>query len=112
MAAVYDRPTVVGPTQMRNINTNRNGNELPEKAREFFRMDPGSFIRVARRLGKSRSHISKVASGQRTSQRVRLALIREAMRLARLHGYRVALELEEAAKSKMSARDLEETARR
>lgn len=83
---------------MSDHTTTRNGKKIPEKAREFFRMDPGSFVRVARRLGKSRSHISMVASGQRTSERVWLALIREAMRLAKLHGYRVALELEEAAR--------------
>jgi hypothetical protein len=80
---------------MSNASTNRDGNKIPRIALAILRGEPGSFKRVRRRLGVSKSHVSMVATGKRRSMRVRFALIREAIRLAKIQGYRTAIELEE-----------------
>jgi hypothetical protein len=78
-------------------NTDHRQSKLPAVALEILRDEPGSFMRVARRLKKSRSHISKVAAGHRRSLRVSHALIAEARRIAIRRGYELALEIEEHA---------------
>jgi predicted transcriptional regulator len=66
-------------------NTNGAKNKLPQNAREILRRDLGSQARIARRLHISRSHVSMVLSGRRTSEKVRIAIARECLRLARLY---------------------------
>jgi len=83
---------------MRNASTNHARNKLPKIALEILHGEPCSFKRVREKLGVSKSHVSLVASGRRRSERVHRALIREAIHLAKLQGYKVALELEEHAR--------------
>jgi hypothetical protein len=83
---------------MTHINTNHRPKKLPALALAILRSEPGSFARVRRRLGLSKSFVSMVASGARESERVRGALIREARRLAIRRGYERALEIEERAR--------------
>lgn len=83
---------------MKKPNTNHRESQIPRKAADFLRFFPGSFVRIARRTGKSRSHVSKVVAGHRTSALVRKAVLEEAARLARLHGLVSALDFEDAAR--------------
>ena len=54
-------------------------------AASLLRSDHGAISRIARRLKLNRSTVSRVANGKKTSERVRLAIIRECLRLAKLH---------------------------
>ena len=94
--------------QMMKRSTKHRQSQIPRKAADFLRFFPGAFMRVARRTGKSKSHISMVVAGRRTSALVRKAVLEEAGRLARLHGLVSALEFEDAARDG----ELEEHARR
>jgi hypothetical protein len=83
---------------MSYINTNHHPKKLPAIALAILHSEPGSFARVRRRLGLSKSFVSMVASGARKSERVREALIAEARRIAIRRGYERALEIEELAR--------------
>ena len=78
-----------------NSNTVNHGAKVPSRAIELLQSDPGSFVRIARRAKVGKSMVSMVVHGTRRSERVRRAVIREAVRLAKLHGYRMAIEIEE-----------------
>ena len=67
-------------------------------ALEILRDEPGSFARVRRRLGVSKAYVSMVASGEKHSERIRQALLREARRIAIRRGYERAIEIEEHAR--------------
>lgn len=71
---------------MRKTNTNSGEREIPPAAVLILRFERGSVARIARRLGRSASHVSKVLSGARRSERVRRAILNEAIRAARLYG--------------------------
>jgi len=98
---MYNRPTYVGLAAMKNTNTRRNGNQLPAVARAILQSEHGALARVARKFKPviSRSHVSKVAAGERRSGRVLQALIREARRIAIRRGYELAIRIEEHARS-------------
>jgi hypothetical protein len=83
---------------MGKANTNRQELQVPRKAADFLRFFPGSFARLRKRIGISKSHLSMVVSGQRVSARVRKAILEEAARLARLHGVVHALDFEDEAR--------------
>lgn len=83
---------------MRQRSTNHPENKIPNITVALLRLDRGASARLARRLGKSPSHISKILSGTRRGERVRKAILRESARLARIFGAGSALlELEQAA---------------
>ena len=52
-----------------------NGRRLGMAA-ELLRADHGAISRIAKRVGVHRSMVSKVANGKKTSERVRVAIIR------------------------------------
>jgi DNA-binding transcriptional regulator LsrR (DeoR family) len=54
-------------------------------AAELLRADHGAMTRIAHRLGVNRSTVSRVVRGQKTSERVRLAIMRECLRISKLH---------------------------
>lgn len=85
---------------MKKTNINHRPKKLPAVALEILRAEPGSFARVRRRLrpGVSKAYVSMVANGQKRSERVRQALLREARRIAIRRGYELALEIEEDAR--------------
>jgi len=83
---------------MRNTNTNHRPKKLPAVALEILRREAGSFARVRRRLGISKAYVSMVANGQKASERVRHALLREARRIAIRRGYELAIRIEEHAR--------------
>lgn len=72
--------------------------KVPAVALVILRDDPGSFARVRRRLGVSKAYVSMVANGEKRSRRIRLALIREARRIAIRRGYERAIEIDEHAR--------------
>lgn len=72
--------------RMRKASTNSEEREIPVAAVLILRLERGSVTRIARRLGRSASHVSKVLSGARRSERVRRAILNEAIRTARLFG--------------------------
>ena len=81
-----------------NSNTNHHRKPISVMAQRMLVSDRGNFARVARRMNVSRSHVSKVFSGARRSRRIRRALVRQAMRIAIRHGYRLAAWFEEVAR--------------
>jgi hypothetical protein len=83
---------------MGNAITSHDGNKIPKLVLAILRDDPGAFKRIRERLLLSKSHVSMVASGRRRSTRVRLALIREARRIAIRRGYERAIEIDEHAR--------------
>lgn len=86
------------PKQMKHTSTDHRPKKVPAVALEILRGEPGSFARVRRRLGVSKAYVSMVANGQKRSDRVRHALLREARRLAIRRGYELAMEIEEHAR--------------
>jgi hypothetical protein len=80
-----------------NANTNHHRKPISVMAQRMLASDRGSFVRVARRMKVSRSHVSKVFNGARRSRRIRRALLRQAMRIAIRHGYRLAAWLGKVA---------------
>lgn len=54
-------------------------------AGNLLRSDRGAISRIARRLRVHHSTVSRVANGLKTSERVRIAVIRECVRIAGLH---------------------------
>jgi len=56
-----------------------------DAAANLLRSERGAISRIARRLRVHHSTVSRVASGQKTSERVRLAVIRECVRIAGIH---------------------------
>ena len=83
---------------MRNTNTNHRAKKLPAVALGILRSEPGSFARVRRRLRVSKAYVSMVANGDKRSERIRQALLREARRIAIRRGYERAIEIEEHAR--------------
>jgi len=83
---------------MKKTNTDHRPKKVPAIALEILRNESGSFARVRRRLGVSKAYVSMVASGEKRSERIRLALIREARRIAIRRGYERAIELDEHAR--------------
>lgn len=71
---------------MGKTSTNSRKREIPYAVVLMMRMERGSVMRIARLLKRSPSHVSKVLSGARTSDRVRRAILNEAMRAARRRG--------------------------
>ena len=71
---------------MGKTNTNPRQRKIPYAVVLMLRMERGSVRRIARLLNRSPSHVSKVLSGARTSNRVRRAILGEAMRAARRRG--------------------------
>jgi hypothetical protein len=67
-------------------NTNPPQNKIPYAVVLMLRLERGSVTRIARALHRSPSHVSKVLSGARTSDRVRRAILHEAMQAARRRG--------------------------
>jgi transcriptional regulator with XRE-family HTH domain len=56
-------------------------NHSKHSALKRYRLYRGLYSRVARRLGVDRSYVSRVARGERRSQRVENALKRELLRI-------------------------------
>jgi hypothetical protein len=83
---------------MKKTNTDHRAKKVPAIVREILRGDPGSFKRVRQRLGVSKAYVSMVANGEKHSERIRLALIREARRIAIRRGYERAIEVDEYAR--------------
>jgi hypothetical protein len=83
---------------MKKTNTNHRPKKVPAVALEILRGEPGSFARVRRRLAVSKAYVSMVANGQKRSDRVRHALLREARRIAIRRGYERAIEIDEYAR--------------
>ena len=82
---------------MEKPSTNSQEREIPDVAVMVLRIERGSIARIARRLNRSPSHVSKVLAGARRSERVRRAILTEAIRTARLYRMRRALsELKKA----------------
>jgi hypothetical protein len=71
---------------MGKTNTNPPQRKIPYAVVLMLRLERGSVARIARSLHRSPSHVSKVLAGARTSERVRRAIFREAMRAARRRG--------------------------
>jgi hypothetical protein len=80
---------------MKKTNTNHRPKKVPAIVRGILRGEPGSFKRVRRRLRVSKAYVSMVASGEKRSERIRLALIREARRIAIRRGYERAILIDE-----------------
>lgn len=83
---------------MRKRTTNNGQNKIPEKALALLRSEPGSFARVARKCGVGRAHIAMVVAGRRRSARVRVALLREARKIAIWRAMESAAEFDALAK--------------
>lgn len=62
-----------------------NGNGVDGKALlEWHRLHEGIYARVARSLGVDASYVSRVASGQRVSEKIERALVSELERIHRI----------------------------
>lgn len=80
-------------------STTKNGNkEFPPSARQILRRDPGAQARIARRLRVNRSTVCRVLAGEKSSERVAKAIVREIERLAHLYGAAAALAFVESAR--------------
>ncbi len=75
------------------LRTNPKSKRL-KNAAALLRLDYGSISRISRRLGVSPSLVSRVARGQKSSRRVREAVIRESIAIARTHSEAALRELE------------------
>jgi hypothetical protein len=64
-------------------NRERDGDKEARKLLRKHRLHDGLYARVARNLGMTPSHISRVASGKRTSERIMAAIVAELRRIER-----------------------------
>jgi hypothetical protein len=91
----YNGLSFLARKNMSEHNTDR-GTKLPGFVLSLLKSHNGSFSRVAQRCKVSNEHVTMVAHGRRRSLRVTYALIREAMRLARIRSAQAAVDLERA----------------
>ena len=68
------------PTRISVTNGATNYNKESQRIRQYR----GLFSRVARELGVDRSYVSRVASGERSSEKVQRAISRELARIERI----------------------------
>lgn len=64
----------------------KNKKRVPPIAQRIIRRDRGAIMRIARRIKKHHSTVSRVVNGKKTSDLTRRAVIYEVRRLARIHG--------------------------
>jgi len=69
--------------QMNKHSTNHRKRQIEREAANLLRADHGALARIARRLGVNRSTVSRVANGKKTSERVRIAIVRYLLRRQR-----------------------------
>jgi len=61
---------------MKHRNRNNHKKQIPTGAAILLRLDHGAMAEIARRVGVHRSMVSKVVRGLKTSERVRIAIVR------------------------------------
>lgn len=63
-------------TQMKQRNRNNKQKQMPSGAAILLRLEHGAMSRIAERIGVDPSLVSRVVRGEKTSERVRIAIIR------------------------------------
>jgi nicotinate-nucleotide pyrophosphorylase len=61
---------------MRKHNTKQRRNKIGAEASHLLRAERGALSLIARKIGVSRQTVSRVARGEKTSERVRVAIVR------------------------------------
>ena len=61
---------------MKKRNTNHQPKRIDGTAANLLRAEYGAITRIARRLRVNKSTVSRVANGKKTSERVRIAIVR------------------------------------